>query len=68
MVLLRNEGDLLPLRAAPRTIAVIGPNADSLDALVGNYNGTPSQPVTVLDGIRARFPHGQDHLRPGHRA
>jgi beta-glucosidase len=44
------------LKAAPRTIAVIGPNADSEDALVGNYNGQPSRPVTVLAGIRARFP------------
>ena len=57
MVLLRNEGGLLPLRGEPGTIAVIGPNADSLDTLVGNYYGTPSRPVTVLDGIRARFPH-----------
>jgi len=56
MVLLRNRGDLLPLRAAPRTIAVIGPNADSVEALVGNYNGTPSHPVTVLEGLRRRFP------------
>ncbi|HEY1607302.1 MAG TPA: glycoside hydrolase family 3 C-terminal domain-containing protein [Allosphingosinicella sp.] len=56
MVLLKNEGNALPLRAAPRTIAVIGPNADSLDALIGNYYGTPSRPVTVLDGLRARFP------------
>jgi beta-glucosidase len=55
MVLLKNDG-LLPLKAAPRTIAVIGPNADSEDALVGNYNGQPSRPVTVLAGIRARFP------------
>lgn len=55
MVLLKNDG-LLPLRGAPKTIAVIGPNADSLDALIGNYYGKPSQPVTVLDGIRARFP------------
>jgi beta-glucosidase len=55
MVLLKNDG-LLPLKAAPKTIAVIGPNADNQDALVGNYNGTPSKPVTVLAGIRARFP------------
>jgi beta-glucosidase len=55
MVLLKNDG-LLPLKRAPRTIAVVGPNADSFDALVGNYYGTPSRPVTVLDGIRARFP------------
>jgi beta-glucosidase len=50
---------LLPLREAPRTIAVIGPNADSLDALIGNYYGTPSRPVTVLDGLRARFPQAK---------
>ncbi|MBD8678374.1 glycoside hydrolase family 3 C-terminal domain-containing protein [Sphingomonas sp. CFBP 13720] len=55
MVLLKNDG-LLPLKAAPRRIAVIGPNADSVDALVGNYNGTPSRPVTVLAGLRERFP------------
>ena len=56
MVLLKNEGNLLPLKTAPKTIAVIGPNADSMDALVGNYYGTPSQPVTVLAGLKARFP------------
>jgi beta-glucosidase len=43
----------------PKTIAVIGPNADSFDALVGNYYGTPSKPVTVLDGIRARYPQAK---------
>ncbi|WP_206610277.1 glycoside hydrolase family 3 C-terminal domain-containing protein [Croceibacterium ferulae] len=58
MVLLKNDG-LLPLTAAPRRIAVVGPNADSVEALVGNYNGTPSQPVTVLAGIRARFPDAE---------
>ncbi|MCY1646627.1 glycoside hydrolase family 3 C-terminal domain-containing protein [Caulobacter sp. SL161] len=55
LVLLKNDG-LLPLKTAPKTIAVIGPNADSIDALVGNYNGTPSKPVTLLSGVRARFP------------
>ena len=44
MVLLKNDG-LLPLKGEPRRIAVIGPNADSVDALVGNYNGTPSMPA-----------------------
>ena len=56
MVLLKNHDNLLPLTQAPATIAVIGPNADSLDALEGNYQGDPGHPVTVLDGIRARFP------------
>ncbi|HVY24669.1 MAG TPA: glycoside hydrolase family 3 C-terminal domain-containing protein [Steroidobacteraceae bacterium] len=55
MVLLRNEGHLLPLKKAPARIAVIGPNATNISALLGNYNGTPSHPVTVLDGIRKRF-------------
>ncbi|HJV62187.1 MAG TPA: glycoside hydrolase family 3 C-terminal domain-containing protein [Albitalea sp.] len=55
LVLLKNEG-LLPLKAPPRRIAVIGPNADSVDALVGNYNGTPSKPITLLAGLKARFP------------
>ncbi|WP_374471318.1 glycoside hydrolase family 3 C-terminal domain-containing protein [Phenylobacterium sp.] len=58
MTLLKNDG-LLPLKAAPRRIAVIGPNADSVDALIGNYYGTPSQPVTVLAGLKARFPNAQ---------
>jgi beta-glucosidase len=59
LVLLKNSGNLLPLKKSPGVIAVIGPDADSLDALVGNYNGTPSRPVTVLAGIRARFPHSR---------
>ncbi|MBO9713923.1 glycoside hydrolase family 3 protein [Sphingomonas sp.] len=59
MVLLRNEGDLLPIKGDPKVIAVVGPNADSLDTLVGNYYGTPSAPTTVLDGIRARWPQAK---------
>ncbi|MGH8259405.1 MAG: glycoside hydrolase family 3 C-terminal domain-containing protein, partial [Steroidobacteraceae bacterium] len=54
-----NGGALLPLTRAPERIAVIGPNADSLDALEGNYNGTPSHPITVLAGIRDRFPQAK---------
>ena len=59
LVLLKNANNLLPLKQAPKSIAVIGPNADSLDALVGNYNGTPSKPVTILSGIRTRFPNAK---------
>jgi beta-glucosidase len=55
IVLLKNKNAFLPLKHPPATIAVIGPGADSLDALQGNYSGTPSQPVTILDGIRKRF-------------
>jgi beta-glucosidase len=53
IVLLKNEGGTLPLKKALGTIAVIGPNADEAEVPVGNYNGTPVAPVTVLAGIRA---------------
>lgn len=58
MVLLKNDG-LLPLKSAPKRIAVVGPNADNIDSLIGNYNGTPIGPVTVLSGIKARWPKAQ---------
>ena len=51
VVLLKNTG-VLPLAANAKTIAVIGPNADEVMTLVGNYYGTPSKPVTVVQGIR----------------
>lgn len=55
LVLLKNNG-LLPLCADKiRSIGVIGPNANNRRALVGNYEGTASRYVTVLEGI-------QDHL------
>jgi beta-glucosidase len=55
LVLLKNEGHLLPLKKSYPKITIIGPNADSLDALEGNYNGTPSAPVTILAGLKKRF-------------
>lgn len=52
MVLLKNDG-LLPLHVEQlKSIAVIGPNANSRDALVGNYVGTSSQYITPLEGIQ----------------
>ncbi len=54
IVLLKNEGDLLPLGSEVRSLAVIGPNADEVEVLLGNYNGTPSEAVTPLAGLRAR--------------
>ncbi len=51
IVLLKNSGNLLPLSKEIRTIAVIGPNADNFESLIGNYNGIPRNPVTVLNGI-----------------
>lgn len=52
MVLLKNSG-ILPLSKDIRSIAVIGPNADSREVLLGNYHGIPSLSVTPLEGIRA---------------
>lgn len=50
-VLLKNDG-ILPLNEKRlHTIGVIGPNADSRAALVGNYEGTASRYITVLEGI-----------------
>lgn len=52
MVLLKNNG-LLPLKKeAIGTIGVIGPNANSREALIGNYHGTSSEYITVLEGIQ----------------
>ena len=52
IVLLKNEGNLLPLEKNIKKIAVIGPTADNKDVLLGNYNGTPSKYTTILNGIR----------------
>ncbi|MEN8907448.1 MAG: glycoside hydrolase family 3 C-terminal domain-containing protein [Clostridiales bacterium] len=53
MVLLKNKNNILPIdKNKINSIAVIGPNANSRIALKGNYFGSPSKYVTVLDGIR----------------
>jgi beta-glucosidase len=56
IVLLKNSGNLLPLRKNLGTIAVIGPNADDTQMLLGNYEGTPADPITPLRGIREAVP------------
>ncbi|MGO8787186.1 MAG: glycoside hydrolase family 3 C-terminal domain-containing protein [Terriglobia bacterium] len=55
IVLLKNQDGILPLNSSFKTIAVVGPNAESLVALEGNYNGVPSHPVYPLEGIRKAF-------------
>jgi beta-glucosidase len=52
IVLLKNSGNALPLAKSVKTIAVIGPNADNFESLIGNYNGIPKDPVTILRGIK----------------
>ncbi len=55
IVLLKNRDGFLPLKPNIKTLAVIGPNAQALPSLEGNYSGTPSAPVCPLDGIRKLF-------------
>lgn len=54
MVLLKNNG-ILPLSSSGTSLIVMGPNAVDSVMQWGNYNGTPSHTVTVLDGIRNRI-------------
>jgi beta-glucosidase len=61
MVLLRNEGGLLPLSKDVKKVAVIGPVADSMQATEGSwmvFGHTPAA-VTVLQGIRAKLPNAE---------
>jgi beta-glucosidase len=55
LVLLKNDGSLPWDVKSIKTLAVLGPTADDHSALVGNYNGTPSHPITILDGLRKRL-------------
>ncbi len=70
IVLLKNKDQLLPLSKNSKKIAVVGPNADNILSQLGNYNGTPSKLVTVLQGIKAAagpgtevvYVHGADFV------
>jgi len=64
MVLLKNDG-VLPLPKGVKRVAVVGPLADSLRVLEGNYNGTASHPKTVIDGIRHEFEKSRIVFAPG---
>ena len=55
IVLLKNDNHFLPLSNAVKNIAVVGPTAELVQSLQGNYNGTPPDPVTPIAGIERRF-------------
>ena len=55
IVLLKNENSTLPLSKDIEKLAVIGPNADNWEALLGNYNGIPKNPVTILKGLKEKL-------------
>lgn len=65
MVLLKNDRQTLPFSKQVKKVAVIGPNANNLEVLLGNYNGHPSSPVTILDGIKAKLPNATVAYAPG---
>lgn len=58
IVLLENDG-ILPLKKAPKVIAVVGPTAESMSVMQGNYNGKASHPVFTREGLAARFPQAK---------
>ena len=55
IVLLKNRNHILPLKAGITRIAAVGPTAELIQALQGNYNGPPPSPVYPLEGIEKRF-------------
>ena len=63
IVLLKNDG-VLPLKA-PRRIAIVGPLAEQTAVLLGNYNGSPTHTVSVLEAMKAEFPEAKITYVPG---
>ncbi len=55
IVLLKNTNNTLPLSKKIKKIAILGPNADNAISVLGNYNGTPSEIVTPLQGIKNKL-------------
>ena len=55
IVLLKNQDKILPLKSGIGRIAVVGPTAELVQSLQGNYNGPPPSPVYPLNGIEKRF-------------
>ena len=63
MVLLKNDG-VLPLKS-PKRITIVGPLAEQTAVLLGNYNGSPTHTVSVLEGMKAEFPEAKITYVPG---
>jgi beta-glucosidase len=64
MVLLKNDG-VLPLKRSVKRIAIVGPLADQTAVLLGNYSGTPTHTVTMLEGMKSEFPNAKITYIPG---
>ncbi|GKV44047.1 hypothetical protein SLEP1_g51276 [Rubroshorea leprosula] len=61
IVLLKNDKKLLPLPKSTMSLAVIGPNADSPQTLLGNYAGPPCKSVTPLQALRSYIKNVVNH-------
>ena len=55
ITLLQNNNNILPLSKKSKKIAVIGPNANDEEMLWGNYNGTPIETISILEGIKTKL-------------
>ncbi len=64
IVLLKNKKNVLPIRKDVKRILIVGPNAASVEALLGNYHGYNETLSTLLEGIVGRAPEG---VRVGYR-
>ena len=67
MVLLKNEKNTLPFSKKIKNVAVIGPNANNQEILLGNYNGYSMHQVTPLEGIKNKLPKANVKYAPGCR-
>jgi beta-glucosidase len=56
MVLLKNDG-VLPVKSGIKKITIVGPLADQTRVLLGNYAGSPTHSVSILEGLKAEFPN-----------
>jgi len=65
MVLLKNENNALPLSKDLKKVAVIGPNADDEQVLLGNYHGTAISYATPLEAIEAKLPNAEVNYAVG---
>lgn len=65
IVLLKNQGNLLPLDKSLRSIALIGPNADEVKELVCRYGPANAPIVSVLEGLRRHLPHTKINYAKG---
>ena len=65
IVMLKNEGGVLPLSKDVKKIAVVGPNIDDLEVMRGNYSGTPTHYVSILKGIQNKLPDAEIYFEKG---